>query len=868
MGVPGLWEVLRPASQTKSLTQLAVVDGFQRNHGGHRGFRVGIDASIWFFHASSAFTRKADVGENPELRTLFFRCAKLMGAPFLPLLVFDGPKRPSWKRGKRVNKSDSWLVTGAKGIIDAFGYEYHFAPGEAEAELAYLNRIGVIDAVLTDDVDTLLFGATMIIRNPSNTLSGNRANPVKNAEGRDDGNHVHTYLSADIEKHDNVGLTHHGLILIGLLHGGDYDTGGVSGFGVKHAQGLARCGFGDTLVHAVQTLNGAALDRFLESWRNDVRSELRTNSRGIIGKKLKSLADKLHDSFPNLEVVRAYADPIISASFDKFPTFHWRSDPDLSDLAALCEQYFEWGYREAILKRFRTLIWPGMVCRILRRSTLQSDDLAEAAERRRPSGISSTPTKRCHVVAQGTPSALITNNFSRLDVNSPVLQRFKASDATLIVKIHSERQHVSTDKLKEYRLEIAPLQLATLAEHGIKGTRPAVEANPWMDDEGEDADGDGDEEGPKKSRVPKPPPPPEAVLRIWMPAAMVELVEPRIVAEFSNAQGRKQQKKEGKGKARTAESSVSPPKPARKAKASTKTAAQVFARPPEGRYAFLGGSDLGPVSDADENPLSVPAFYISSRSGPSVEPRSTSEKSAAPAASGAAPSLASTSTLTKKKLLSAETFFSDEDDLNAIIPSANHTNAAKPMKKKKSSLPKSSATAPPATGNRTAASCSAAIGVNDVFVNMATGIGATARRSCTTSQTTTALKHVDFSTTPVQEETNTIPSIRKSPRKNKEHSSSRKPHHGNQTIILTDDDDFDLPTDRRIHSSTTIQAFPMQLPTAKPKAKFRTTKAQTAQVDIIVISSSDNENDFRPTRKPPPRIAAVHILDDDVIDLT
>lgn len=38
------------------------------------------------------------------------------------------------------------------------------APGEAEAELAYLNRMGIIDAVLSDDVDNFLFGATMVIR--------------------------------------------------------------------------------------------------------------------------------------------------------------------------------------------------------------------------------------------------------------------------------------------------------------------------------------------------------------------------------------------------------------------------------------------------------------------------------------------------------------------------------------------------------------------------------------------------------------------------------------------------------------------------------------------------------------------------------
>jgi len=36
-------------------------------------------------------------------------------------------------------------------------------PGKAEAELAYLNRTGVIDVVLSDDVDNFLFGTTTVI---------------------------------------------------------------------------------------------------------------------------------------------------------------------------------------------------------------------------------------------------------------------------------------------------------------------------------------------------------------------------------------------------------------------------------------------------------------------------------------------------------------------------------------------------------------------------------------------------------------------------------------------------------------------------------------------------------------------------------
>ena len=38
------------------------------------------------------------------------------------------------------------------------------APGEAEAELAYLNSVGIIDAVLSDDVDNFLFSAKIVIR--------------------------------------------------------------------------------------------------------------------------------------------------------------------------------------------------------------------------------------------------------------------------------------------------------------------------------------------------------------------------------------------------------------------------------------------------------------------------------------------------------------------------------------------------------------------------------------------------------------------------------------------------------------------------------------------------------------------------------
>lgn len=40
-----------------------------------------------------------------------------------------------------------------KTMLGHFGMQWCEAPGEAEAELAYLNQEGLIDAIITDDCD-------------------------------------------------------------------------------------------------------------------------------------------------------------------------------------------------------------------------------------------------------------------------------------------------------------------------------------------------------------------------------------------------------------------------------------------------------------------------------------------------------------------------------------------------------------------------------------------------------------------------------------------------------------------------------------------------------------------------------------------
>jgi hypothetical protein len=84
--------------------------------------------SIWlneaqFVHAKGA--RQYQRGMNPELRTLFEKMCRLLRLPFTIVLVFDGPGRPSRKRGVNVLTAEHWAEDPTKEIADAFGFGTH-----------------------------------------------------------------------------------------------------------------------------------------------------------------------------------------------------------------------------------------------------------------------------------------------------------------------------------------------------------------------------------------------------------------------------------------------------------------------------------------------------------------------------------------------------------------------------------------------------------------------------------------------------------------------------------------------------------------------------------------------------------------------
>ncbi|KAL6308181.1 hypothetical protein BKA93DRAFT_700456, partial [Sparassis latifolia] len=556
--------ILIKAGRSRSLAHLAVVDGFEKNEFGCRAYRVGIDASIWYQHAT--FSKG---GENPELRLLFFRLRALAELPILPLFVFDGRERPKVKRGSRMGKAGSHnLTAGMKKLLDIFGMEWRMAFGEAEAELAHLNRIGIIDAVMTDDVDALVFGAQAVIRNASPTLSGNKPHPALNTEGKASKHHV-MIISADaIRIHPAVGMSRGGLILCALLSGGDYDDG-LRGFGIQIAYGLARCGFGDRLLTAFERRFQQDIRGVLGAWRIEINAELRTNSRGFLPRKYPSLS--LPDTFPSMKSLENYANPICSRrDSERGGGGALRDTGELSlpRIAGFCEDHFdEWGHRSAIIKRFRDLLWGAAVMRVLRRVALEVDKREK--DRRIAAGQNGLAVRGLLTPARhegvGTPAALIKKYlnpsevdryaaaFVRRDPAPALVARDEGELHPLLKKIVGSRKHVSTDNILEYRVEVDPHQLLELVESGIKGKHPeptlCVENatnSAFEDDDMQEFLLGSSQQGEKSSK--KPPPDPYSVLRIWLPASIMRQVHPGLVENFEAAEEAKLMKKSTVGK--------------------------------------------------------------------------------------------------------------------------------------------------------------------------------------------------------------------------------------------------------------------------------------------------------------------------------
>lgn len=107
------------------------------------------------------------------------------------------------------------MITETCELLRLFGIPFLQAPFEAEAQCAHLEKVGLVDGVITEDSDAFLFGAKTVFRRLFS-----------------DGNFAEEYTALRIER--ELGVDQNKLIQLAYLLGSDY-TSGVRGIGIVNA---------------------------------------------------------------------------------------------------------------------------------------------------------------------------------------------------------------------------------------------------------------------------------------------------------------------------------------------------------------------------------------------------------------------------------------------------------------------------------------------------------------------------------------------------------------------------------------------------------------------------------------------------------
>ncbi len=190
---------------------------------------------------------------------LFSRSTTLMAHGLKLAFVFDG-QPPELKRQERERRSDAKaaalfklreaearqdvaemkkyagrtsrltteMVAEAKLLLDALGLPVIQAPSEGEAQAAHLVKRGDAYAVVSQDVDSFLFGAHRVVKNLN--LTGKRKRPGTLAYETTGPELL--ILDCSLQR---LGLSQERLILLALLVGTDYNRAGITGIGPKKA---------------------------------------------------------------------------------------------------------------------------------------------------------------------------------------------------------------------------------------------------------------------------------------------------------------------------------------------------------------------------------------------------------------------------------------------------------------------------------------------------------------------------------------------------------------------------------------------------------------------------------------------------------
>ncbi len=220
------------------LTTIRAPDGafFTDSHGNVTSHLIGLFTRTT--HLMKLGIKPAYVfdGVMPKLKNLEIRRraeAKEEAAEKYAVAEKKGDVEAMKKYAARSARLTKEMIFDAKEVIDALGLPIVQSPSEGEAQASHMVAKKDAYAIASQDADTLLFGATRVVRNLS--IEGRRKRV-----GALGYNRVEPELILLEEVLSSLGITQRQLICLAMLVGTDYNTGGIKGVGPKTALKLVK----------------------------------------------------------------------------------------------------------------------------------------------------------------------------------------------------------------------------------------------------------------------------------------------------------------------------------------------------------------------------------------------------------------------------------------------------------------------------------------------------------------------------------------------------------------------------------------------------------------------------------------------------
>ncbi|KAF8137611.1 PIN domain-like protein [Boletus edulis] len=183
MGISGLLPLLKSIQVNKHLSDFA-------------GQTLAVDAYVWLHRGVYGCATELATGKKTTKHVDYamHRLRLLRHHKIQPYVVFDGGPLPAKKgteserkqrREDNLAKANTLASQGKHSqarefyvkcvdvtpqmayqlikVLRAEGIQYVVAPYEADAQMAYLERIGIVDGIITEDSDLLVFGCRKVL---------------------------------------------------------------------------------------------------------------------------------------------------------------------------------------------------------------------------------------------------------------------------------------------------------------------------------------------------------------------------------------------------------------------------------------------------------------------------------------------------------------------------------------------------------------------------------------------------------------------------------------------------------------------------------------------------------------------------------